>query len=80
MLERSIDGKEISYVLKTRKKYIKSYDDDINPISSRLILGFIESNQYILCLPLNEEDKEIIVITVYEPDTLKWDSKFERRL
>jgi len=78
MLERSIDGKEISYVLKTGK-VIKSYDND-KPYPSKLILGFIESKPVHIVFALNEEDKEIIVITVYEPDPLKWDSKFERRL
>ncbi|RJP63239.1 MAG: DUF4258 domain-containing protein [Ignavibacteriales bacterium] len=78
MLERDIDEKIINTIVKNGK-VISSYNND-KPYPSKLLLGFAKTKPIHVVAADNLKDKEVIIITVYEPDPLKWDSNFERKL
>ena len=50
---------------------------NLNP--SRLLLGWCQARPLHVVCAHNPGDREIIVVTVYEPDPEKWDSTFTRR-
>ena len=57
---------------------IKSYPDD-TPYPSRLILGFDGQRPVHVVSAYNSENDTEYVITVYEPDALKWSDDFTER-
>ncbi len=57
---------------------IKSYPDD-TPYPSRLILGFDGKRPVHVVFAYNSENDTEYVITVYEPDLLKWSDDFTER-
>ena len=57
---------------------IKSYPDD-TPYPSRLILGFDGKRPVHVVSAYNSENDTEYVITVYEPDLLKWSDDFTER-
>ena len=78
MFGRDISVSDISKTLKSGK-IIENYPED-KPYPSKLILGFVEDRPIHVVAAENKIDNELIVITVYEPDPLKWDANFERRI
>jgi hypothetical protein len=77
MFERCFSEEGIRYVLDTGET-IENYPDDI-PYPSRLILGRRGLRPVHIVVVDNNEDNEIILITVYEPDSRQWKVDFRRR-
>lgn len=79
MFEREVYNDDVESVLK-RGRIIESYDEDY-PLPSVLINGTTRNNRALhLVVAVNHEAKEIIIITVYEPNPLKWSDNFSRRI
>ena len=77
MFERCFSEEGIRYVLDTGET-IENYPDDI-PYPSRLILGRRGLRPVHIVVVDNNEGNEIIIITVYEPDSRQWGVDFRRR-
>ena len=58
---------------------VEEYPDDL-PYPSVLVLGRTKDDRpvHVVCAFANEED-QLIVSTVYEPDPNRWDEQFRRR-
>ena len=79
MFEREVYNEDVEYVLK-HGEIIESYDDDY-PLPSMLINGMTRHNRALhLVVAVNTDAKEIIIITVYEPNPFKWLDNFSRRI
>jgi hypothetical protein len=57
---------------------IREYPDD-TPYSSRLMLGWCDERPLHVVVANNDDDNEIIVITVYEPDPALWEPDFKTK-
>ncbi len=77
MAERSFSPDIIKSVIENGT-VIKSYPDD-TPYPSRLILGFDGKRPVHVVSAYNSENDTEYVITVYEPDALKWSDDFTER-
>ena len=77
MFQRSISEQDVRHVL-LKGKTIEMYPDDY-PYPSRLVLGWRGSRPIHVVVADNEAHQQTIVITVYEPDLIHWESDFERR-
>jgi hypothetical protein len=77
MAERGITVDEVRTVL-TQGKTIEDYPGD-TPYPSRLVLGWVGQRPLHVVAAKTASAREIIVITVYEPDTIRWDAEFRRR-
>ena len=77
MFERDISVDEIRTILKTGEM-IESYPKD-TPYPSYLVLARVKNRPLHLVAADNDKNKETIIITVYEPDSEKWDRDFKRR-
>jgi len=78
MFERKISADEVRYVLETGEA-IEEYPDD-TPYPSRLIMGWYKGRPIHVVAANNSLDKEIIIITVYEPDPSEWDPECRERI
>jgi len=78
MFERRISADEVRYVTETGEA-IEEYPDD-TPYPSRLIMGRYKSRPIHVVAANNSLDKEIIIITVYEPDPSEWDPEYRERI
>lgn len=78
MFERSIDDADVLHVLETGE-IIEDYKDDF-PYPSRLMLGFCGQRPLHVVVAENASEKELIVVTVYEPALNQWDNSFKRRI
>ena len=58
---------------------IEEYRDD-RPFPSFLILGYSGERPLHIVMAINDNDREIHLITVYIPDPSIWDDRFRRRL
>jgi hypothetical protein len=77
MFERRISDDDVKLVIQNGE-IIEEYEDAI-PYPGRLILGWRGNRPLHIVLADNEDDKEIIGITVYEPDSEHWRSDFRSR-
>jgi len=77
MYQRSISEPEVRHVIATGE-IVEDYPDD-TPYSSRLVLGWHGRRPLHVVVADNTDDRENIVITVYEPDPAEWDADFKRR-
>ena len=77
MFQRRISMEDIRRVLETGE-VIEEYPDD-TPYPSRLILGWNGTKPMHVVIADNNEDKETIIITAYEPNQNEWESGFKRR-
>ncbi len=77
MFERHISEADVEHILATGE-VIEGYPDDA-PYPSRLIQGVCGSRPLHVVVADNLEDREMIVITAYEPDPARWDPTFRRR-
>ncbi len=77
MFQRGVTVDDVREVLATGET-IENYPDD-TPYPSRLVLGQVESRPLHVVFAENKAMREIIVVTVYEPDPDLWDSDFRRR-
>ena len=78
MFERRVNAEEVRYVLETGE-VIEDYPED-TPYPSRLILGCYRGRLLHVVAANNWLDKEVIVITVYEPDPSEWDLEYRKRI
>lgn len=77
MAERGVTVDEVRAVL-TRGETIEDYPND-TPYPSRLVLGWVGRRPLHVVAAQPASGQEIIVITVYEPDAIRWDAEFRRR-
>ncbi len=76
MFERDINQDSVEEVIKNGE-IIEEYKDD-KPYPSCLIFGF-DRNRPLHIVYAIDENKNYIIITVYEPNLLKWEDDFKRR-
>jgi hypothetical protein len=77
MYQRDISEPEVRDVIATGE-IVEDYPDDM-PYPSRLLLGWHGQRPLHVVVADNSDDKENIVITVYEPDLAEWEADFKRR-
>lgn len=77
MYQRDISEPEVRHVI-AMGEIVEDYPDD-TPYPSRLVLGWHGQRPLHVVVADNSDDKENIVITVYEPDLTEWESDFKRR-
>ena len=77
MFGRGITDDDIQDVLQSGKT-IEEYPDD-RPYPSRLVLGWVGARPIHVVAAVNPASDETIVVTVYEPDRVRWLPGFERR-
>jgi hypothetical protein len=78
LFERQISDSDVETILKNGE-IIERYDEDY-PLPSLLINGMTENNRPLHCVvAVNEQEKQLIIVTVYEPNPLKWLNDFSRR-
>jgi hypothetical protein len=77
MFEREIGEDDVRVVLRTGER-IEGYPDDA-PYPIYLMLGRAGIRPLHVVAADNDEDRETIVITVYEPDLERWDAELRRR-
>jgi len=77
MFRRRISENEVRSVLATGE-LIEKYDDE-KPYPSYLVLGFSNRRPIHVVAADNSDDKETIIITVYEPSMAKWQPGFHKR-
>jgi hypothetical protein len=77
MYQRGVSEEEVRNVVVTGET-IEEYPDD-SPYPSRLILGWERARPLHVVVADNANDRENIVITVYEPDLNEWEPDFKRR-
>jgi hypothetical protein len=77
MFERNISAKKVSQVLQSGET-IEDYSSEM-PEPGRLILGFQGKRPFHLVISENPGTNQITVITVYIPDSDKWDKDFKSR-
>lgn len=78
MFQRGVTVEDVRQVLATGET-IQNYPDDNTPYPSRLVLGRLGSRPLHVVFAENKAMREIIVVTVYEPDADHWYSDFRRR-
>ncbi|MBI4537406.1 MAG: DUF4258 domain-containing protein [candidate division NC10 bacterium] len=78
MFQRRISMENVRHVLMTGE-VIEAYPDD-TPYPSRLVLGWCGPRPLHVVAADNATASETIVISAYEPDPVKWDSSFRRRI
>ncbi len=77
MFERNISVKNVSHAIQLGEM-IEDYSAEM-PEPSRLILGFQGKRPFHVVTSENPETNEITVITVYIPDSNKWNKNFRNR-
>jgi hypothetical protein len=77
MFQRHISTVDVKHVLETGQ-VIREYPDD-TPYPSRLILGWVQQRPIHVVIAEDQDAKEQIIITVYEPDSDLWDVDFRRK-
>lgn len=77
MFERGINERDIRQVLDAGE-VIQEYPDDL-PYPSRLVLGWRGSRPIHVVVANDMDNREIVVITVYEPDPAEWEPDFRRK-
>lgn len=77
MFSRSISEEEVRFVVE-KGEVIENYEND-TPYPSKLILGKFGLKNLHVVAAVNDADKEIIIITVYEPDPHLWYNNFKTR-
>jgi hypothetical protein len=77
MFQRQVMEHDVRVVLSSGA-VIEADPDDI-PYPSRLILGWSGSRPLHVVAADNPEDRETIIMTVYEPEPSQWESDFTRR-
>lgn len=78
MFQRRIDAEEITSIMKNGQ-VIERYDEDF-PLPTVLLNGRTAMNRPLhVVVGINKDEKILVVITAYEPDTLRWTGNFSRR-
>jgi hypothetical protein len=77
MAQRGFDPDDIRKLLEYGR-VIEEYPEDL-PYPSFLVLLWLRQQPIHIVAANNDSDGETIIITVYEPDALKWNADFTRR-
>ena len=77
MFERKINEADIKKIVQTGE-VIEDYPTD-TPYPSKLMLGWCRARPLHIVVAENKIDKEIIIVTVYEPSLNFWDADCKRR-
>lgn len=77
MFQRGVDNEQVRQVLENGE-VIENYPED-SPYPSRLVLGWAGRRPLHVVAADNDESRETIVITVYEPSPGEWKKDFKRR-
>lgn len=77
MHARKITIEEIRQLL-LKGEVIENYPDD-KPFPSRLVSGMVGSRPIHVVAAENNKMKETIIVSVYEPNIIKWDPYFKKR-
>jgi hypothetical protein len=77
MFERRVSAGNVRQVLQSGEM-IEDYSDDM-PAPGGLMSGKHGQRPLHVVMAENTKDKELVVITVYEPDSLQWKSGFRNR-
>ena len=77
MFERHISAKKVREALETGET-IEDYSAEM-PEPSRLILGFQGKRPFHMVTSENQHTNETTIITVYLPDSNKWNKDFKSR-
>ena len=77
MFERRISAEEVRTLLSHAETIVEYPDDKLFP--SRLLLGCLGHRPVHIVAAHNQAAGDLIVITVYEPDPVRWESSFKRR-
>ena len=77
MFQRGLSERDVRQVLQSGE-VIQEYPDD-QPYPSRLVLGWSGWRPIHVVAADNQDDHEVVVITVYEPDPSHWEPDFRTR-
>ena len=77
MFERGISERDV-YAVANGGEETERYPHD-EPYPSTLLLGWIGPSPLHVLLADNVMEETVIVVTVYEPDDLRWQPGFRRR-
>ncbi|HXX74744.1 MAG TPA: DUF4258 domain-containing protein [Nitrospiraceae bacterium] len=77
MFQRRISKEEVKQVIATGET-IETYATD-KPFPSRLILGWSGSRPIHVVAADDAHAQETIIVTVYQPDAVEWETGFKRR-
>jgi len=77
MFERNVSTQNVARALESGET-IEDYSAEM-PEPSRLILGFQGKHPFHMVTSENPEANETTIITVYIPDSAKWDRAFKSR-
>ena len=77
MFERNVSPQNVARALESGET-IEDYSEEM-PEPSRLILGFQGKHPFHIVTSENPEANETTIITVYIPDSAKWDRAFKSR-
>ena len=78
MFEREISDDDVEFLLKNGE-IIERYDDDY-PLPSLLLNGYSMNKRPLhLVVAVNRDEKRLVIVTIYEPNLLKWLDNFSRR-
>jgi hypothetical protein len=77
MRERKVSADDIRHVIETGE-VIEDYPND-RPFPSRLFFGSVGGRALHVVAADNAQGDETLVVTVYEPDLLRWEPGFRRR-
>jgi hypothetical protein len=78
MFQRNISEEDVRCVL-DNGEVIENYSDD-TPYPSRLVLGWRGTRPIHVVVAQNDVDDELVIVTAYEPDPVRWDKEFRRRI
>ena len=78
MAQRGFEPADIRIAL-DNGMIIEQYPDDF-PYPSCLVMSLVDGRPIHVVAALNDEVKETIIITVYEPDPRIWGDDFTRRI
>ena len=79
MFQRNISDEEVLTII-ARGQIIEQYDEDF-PFPSVLLNGLTQTGRPLhVVAGINATERQIFIITVYQPDPLRWTDSFTRRL
>ena len=77
MFERNVSCEELAKIIR-KGELVENYPNNI-PYPSKLVLGSVNNRPLHVVFTFNKDEKSAIVVTVYEPDSRKWEKNLVRR-
>lgn len=79
MFQRDILEDDVEFILENGS-IVERYDEDY-PLPSLLLNGRASADRQLhVVVAVNSSERKLVIITTYEPDSLKWTDSFSRRL